>query len=66
MPAPRTHVEDLGVEHTHTTDDHEALPHNRIAELRVVAVKPHSATCLVVRATREIERTDVAHTHPAP
>lgn len=58
--------EDLGVEHTHATDDHEALPPNRIAELRVVAVKPHSATCLVVRSTREIERTDVARTHPAP
>jgi hypothetical protein len=44
----------------------EALPNDLVAELRVVAVKPHSATCLVVRSRREIEKTDVARTRPAP
>ena len=44
----------------------EALPNDLVAELRVVAVKAHSATCLVVRSRREIEKTDVARTHAAP
>jgi hypothetical protein len=49
-----------------TADGDEALPNDRVAELRVIAVKPHSATCLVVRSRREIEKTDVARTHAAP
>jgi hypothetical protein len=58
--------EDLGAEHAHQSDTSEALPNDRVAELRVVAVKPHSATCLVIRSRREIERTDVVRTHSAP
>lgn len=49
-----------------STEGEEALPNDLVAELRVVAVKPHSATCLVVRSRREIEKTDVARTHAAP
>jgi hypothetical protein len=47
-------------------DGGESLPNDRVAELRVIAVKPHSATCLVVRSRREIEKTDIARTHAAP
>jgi hypothetical protein len=54
------------LEEARADEDGESLPNDRVAELRVVAVKPHSATCLVVRSRREIEKTDVARTHAAP
>ena len=59
-------AEGLGEEHANGTPSTEALPSDRIAELRVVAVKPHSATCLVLRARREIEKSDVARTSSGP
>jgi len=54
------------LEEARADEARESLPNDRVAELRVVAVKPHSATCLVVRSRREIEKTDVARTHAAP
>jgi LysM domain len=53
-------------EREHSGSAEENLPNDLVAELRVVAVKAHSATCLVVRSRREIEKTDVARTHAAP
>ncbi len=51
---------------TAQAEEGETLPAARVAELRVVSVKPHSATCVVLRSRREIETTDVARTGAAP
>jgi hypothetical protein len=48
------------VENTPRMRNEGALPEEVVAELRVVAVQKATATCMVTRASREVEQNDVA------
>lgn len=48
------------LERTPGTRDEKQYPDEIIGELRVVAVRPHSATCVVTQSKAELEKDDMA------